>query len=883
MTPILLVLATLLAGCRSLPEKITILTKDGEFDAALALLEEKGAGAKVSPELEVGSDDYKKAMDARSIYAARVVDLYGGLAEGTLAKGMSRAGLDEAIKAQARCTWSPELAKIVAKAQARCDLLDRLTARGGSIQDADVEACRGFVVEAKPSLAIAVDDEPFRTVVRARSVAVADFEASRWLEAMTKGEKDAARKSIVALGQLDIPAEALAAVGPLADDIARLPLSADAGADWPGSIKEGATLLSRVGLLAKEDVTRGFRLSLPAYLRLWFSRDASSAIAGASETKIAGLLEAAEDAIRREPGLSAECGKALAAGHLRRASKLARLGSAAAAGLAHLARATELDGSLAAEEHRLAALATLAKLPSRKFSITITSGSGASPEVIGPLFYVSTFSLRYDSDEDVEWIPVPPDTEGVDAIVHFERAERAVPSVSDLSAVSSKYFSHMQSVPNPQKSYLESRLAGQKVALNMALSNYNSAVSTFNYNPTQWTLNAVNYAENNYEFQRNTYNSIVNLYNSTPSTVEEPVYLPYTYFEGTMRLGFRVSGQLMARGRQAAFAADKTDSHYVRINTRYTDINSGSRQDVRFPVTNIGDRLVTHLVGVGQEVSDAMAASPLLPADPFLQNLTQDELACVAYLFHPFKKPSAAGLGVPGWARTTIANLKIARPRPAPPELAVKACDLASQMRGGSAEKVALLRGLTCRIDCASMFGDSSGSGALISSDGLILTAAHVVRGSSNVAVFNSGALKGEYKTEVVFIDDKSDVAVIRAKGLQSPLWFPVRFARSASAGESILAIGYPAKVNDGAREQDAVSSGIVSSVRDDGGIVAALTVASGNSGGPLIDAETGEIIGVVSAVVSPGIDKGYASSGYWCKGVAATHLTKALGLVEKP
>lgn len=82
-------------------------------------------------------------------------------------------------------------------------------------------------------------------------------------------------------------------------------------------------------------------------------------------------------------------------------------------------------------------------------------------------------------------------------------------------------------------------------------------------------------------------------------------------------------------------------------------------------------------------------------------------------------------------------------------------------------------------------FGDSRGSGAVISKDGLILTAAHVIRGSDNKVVFNTGPNKGEYQTEIVFVDDRSDVAIIRAKGLTATRWFNLRLAGFPSPGAS--------------------------------------------------------------------------------------------------
>jgi S1-C subfamily serine protease len=150
--------------------------------------------------------------------------------------------------------------------------------------------------------------------------------------------------------------------------------------------------------------------------------------------------------------------------------------------------------------------------------------------------------------------------------------------------------------------------------------------------------------------------------------------------------------------------------------------------------------------------------------------------------------------------------------------------------------------------------------------------------------VFNSGPNKGEFETEIVFVDDRSDVAVLRAKSLRSERWFNVRLAGFPSPGDPIMAIGYPGRPSEGDATQDFVTKGIISASNSSKGwLVADLTVASGNSGGPVISASTGEIVGVVSQVISASIKKNYAASGFWCKAFPAARLTEALGLKDRP
>ena len=140
------------------------------------------------------------------------------------------------------------------------------------------------------------------------------------------------------------------------------------------------------------------------------------------------------------------------------------------------------------------------------------------------------------------------------------------------------------------------------------------------------------------------------------------------------------------------------------------------------------------------------------------------------------------------------------------------------------------------------------GSGFIVSSDGTVLTNAHVVDGADEVTVKLID--KREFKAKVLGIDKASDVAVLKidAKNL------PVVKAGSTSAvrvGEWVLAIGSPFGFENSA------SAGIVSAKSrslPDGNYVPFLqtdvAVNPGNSGGPLFNM-AGEVIGINSQIYS--------------------------------
>lgn len=140
----------------------------------------------------------------------------------------------------------------------------------------------------------------------------------------------------------------------------------------------------------------------------------------------------------------------------------------------------------------------------------------------------------------------------------------------------------------------------------------------------------------------------------------------------------------------------------------------------------------------------------------------------------------------------------------------------------------------------------AQGSGFIVSSDGLILTNAHVVDGAKEVTVKLMD--HREYKAKVLGFDKTSDIAVLKidAKGLPA-----VRLGNSdqLGVGDYVLAIGAPFGL------EETATAGIVSatgrSLPGDGAVPFIQTDAAvnpGNSGGPLFDA-TGAVVGINSQI----------------------------------
>jgi serine protease Do len=145
-------------------------------------------------------------------------------------------------------------------------------------------------------------------------------------------------------------------------------------------------------------------------------------------------------------------------------------------------------------------------------------------------------------------------------------------------------------------------------------------------------------------------------------------------------------------------------------------------------------------------------------------------------------------------------------------------------------------------------FTHAQGSGFLISSDGLVLTNAHVVDGAKEVSVKLSD--HREFKARVLGADRSSDIAVLKIDGRDFPI---VKLGDSdqLGVGDYVLAIGEPFGL------EETATAGIVSakgrSLPGDGYVPFIQTDAAvnpGNSGGPLFDAN-GAVVGINAQIYS--------------------------------
>jgi S1-C subfamily serine protease len=175
-----------------------------------------------------------------------------------------------------------------------------------------------------------------------------------------------------------------------------------------------------------------------------------------------------------------------------------------------------------------------------------------------------------------------------------------------------------------------------------------------------------------------------------------------------------------------------------------------------------------------------------------------------------------------------------------------------------------------------------TGSGFIVSSDGRILTNAHVVEGADAVTVLlkDGRRLKGE----VLGADPTTDVAVVKIAANNLPA-VKIGDSNNLLPGQAAIAIGNPLGLDN------TVTQGIISATGRSGAdfgnsasrvdfIQTDTAINPGNSGGPLINS-SGEVIGINTAIIQGASGIGFAVPIATAQRVAEQIVTK--GKVEHP
>jgi putative serine protease PepD len=158
---------------------------------------------------------------------------------------------------------------------------------------------------------------------------------------------------------------------------------------------------------------------------------------------------------------------------------------------------------------------------------------------------------------------------------------------------------------------------------------------------------------------------------------------------------------------------------------------------------------------------------------------------------------------------------------------------------------------ISSAVDQGSDSGEATGTGVVITSNGEIITNAHVVEAATEVRVRFAGDTE-PVVARVLAADSGNDLALLKVNATNL---VAATFAKPGSVrvGDQVVAIGYALALDGG----PSVTTGIVSALKrtifTESGALNSLiqtdaAISSGNSGGPLANMR-GEVVGINTAV----------------------------------
>lgn len=147
---------------------------------------------------------------------------------------------------------------------------------------------------------------------------------------------------------------------------------------------------------------------------------------------------------------------------------------------------------------------------------------------------------------------------------------------------------------------------------------------------------------------------------------------------------------------------------------------------------------------------------------------------------------------------------------------------------------------------------NSTGSGFILTADGRCATCAHVVKNAQNIyaRVTLEDGEKEIHKCELLFIDEMNDFAIIRLETVNHYFFEMQSDFRTLRLGRSITIFGYPFGIglaDDVIDLSPTITKGYISSRQVKSGCEFYFLDAQarpGNSGGPVLDAVSGKVVG---------------------------------------
>jgi len=881
--------ALLASSCASPAESLEELLQEEAYGDALVLLEEEGVGSNPEPGAE------QEALQLRARFTEEINASTQRIVEELLAQGATHRALASAQERSALCPWSEPIAQLVS----RCDQMVRRIAATESKWSSPLsgrtsspELVREFLAEITPSRPWILDSPGMRSLEEKASAVMIQGWADRIQTSNGRFDPNVAQTLAADLLLVGVEGMEIRGLQKPLSIINRLP-RADA---MPNQLE--ATALEALAeaeelLLGSGGISSQSRLA-PCLAAAWGAFESWHVAAFTamlrSESVEYQAVELAEswssDSRFGEPLRSS-----LAAAHLRLGAKRAPQGIACVLALIHLKRALALglpEADLSWQEAQRTAEATFATTPASVIATEIRLGARVDPELRSTVEF-AFFTEVQRADKGLSILEASTRT-GVspDLLLTLLQAQ-LVSDINGVRPVNSRYFSHFEEVSNPLKESLRFQLNIADSSVSSKKSTYDWAVISHNSYPTQYSLNNANLAYSSYQMAVNYYNSLVYQFNATPATISHAVYLPYSFRQGIIRFGWTLQASASFAGKEMGpIIGESLVQDFVRLGNKGTDENEAYRMPDGVDIDVSPTGAVNHLQKAISEIKSDLYPELLELTARFVPGLSAEEQTIVGLIIHPwgFQIEHAREAGMPSWALDVASAYQFSKPAVLPPSHSLARSPQPIQGPFDPETAAAALTPFVCRTISGVGEHESSGTATLIGPDGLLLSCAHVLSGTTLKFEFSSGPWIGTYEGEIVFMNSERDVALLRAIGLQNDRWVNLRLDASTAQGEAIVAIGNPG-MDIGGLNRGGISQGIVSNSNTARGsnvyLAADISIAQGSSGGPLFSLKNGDLIGVVQLVAtSPGFPTSpdeVAATGFLCLAAPAQKLQEWLGL----
>ena len=182
-------------------------------------------------------------------------------------------------------------------------------------------------------------------------------------------------------------------------------------------------------------------------------------------------------------------------------------------------------------------------------------------------------------------------------------------------------------------------------------------------------------------------------------------------------------------------------------------------------------------------------------------------------------------------------------------------------------------------VDQGPFSSTAAGSGMILTSDGEVLTNAHVVNGASGITVTLSGQSQARAAT-LVGIDTNNDLALLKINGASNLPTVSLGKSSEVQVGDDVVAIGNALALQGSPTVTEGIISALNRSLGAGSGEMPGLIqtdapISSGNSGGPLVNA-AGQVIGINTAVATSSQETTASNIGF------AIPIDKAMTIVEQ-